>query len=155
MEDKKALFPQICSSRGRASGENGDVGIRVRFIDLESRVSLRWSPCWFHQRLSSRLLSRSHSPSILIFSFFNSTYCLHLLMWMWLWFMAGSTDHRGTPEFPGRTVTLEPAQGEVCVSPFNSNSISTFFSEVVSYLDLKSVFRMGVVKVIIESSTYN
>ncbi|KAK6274146.1 hypothetical protein POUND7_011229 [Theobroma cacao] len=29
-------------------------------------------------------------------------------------FYQANTDHMGTPEYPGRTVTLEPANGEVC-----------------------------------------
>lgn len=36
--------------------------------------------------------------------------------WVNSFLRLGSTDHRGTPENPGRTVTLEPADGEICVS---------------------------------------
>ncbi|KAG6735846.1 hypothetical protein POTOM_061487 [Populus tomentosa] len=37
---------------------------------------------------------------------FNKVYCRV--------FYQGSTDHRGATEHPGRTLTLEPTDGEVC-----------------------------------------
>jgi hypothetical protein len=39
--------------------------------------------------------------------------------WMFFVLVIGSTDNKGTTEYPGRTVNLEPADGEVCVSFFN------------------------------------
>lgn len=49
--------------------------------------------------------------------------------------LAGSTDHRGTPEYPGRTVTLEPAEGEICVSSFH-NPTAHAASNVYLYQNL-------------------
>jgi len=49
--------------------KNGNVGIWVWFLDLESWVSLWWTCYWFHQRLSTCLLPRYRfslvSPSLL------------------------------------------------------------------------------------------
>ena len=36
--------------------------------------------------------------------------------WCFDWYVAACIDHRGTPEHPARTCTLEYAEGDVCVS---------------------------------------
>jgi len=52
--------------------KNGNVGIWVWFLDLESWVSLWWTCCWFHQRLSTSLLPRFR------FSLFSHHCCLEV-----------------------------------------------------------------------------
>uniref|UniRef100_A0A7N0UPH1 glutathione-specific gamma-glutamylcyclotransferase n=1 Tax=Kalanchoe fedtschenkoi TaxID=63787 RepID=A0A7N0UPH1_KALFE len=52
-------------------------------------------------------------------------------------FYQGSTDHRGTPEYPGRTVTLEPAQGQVCWGVAYKITSKEHQSAALEYLEVR------------------
>lgn len=65
------------------------------------------------------------------FDVYANEFYIHFLAFFLGGLWTGSTDHRGTPKFPGRTVTLEPAEGEVCVCfhllpPFLFYSVNDF-----------------------------
>lgn len=70
-----------------------------RVFDLGDSIN---STCWYEFRFSFPLLS---------------TLCLYTLFLDYLLF-AACIDHRGTPENPARTCTLEEKEGEICVSSF-------------------------------------
>ncbi|KAK4352721.1 hypothetical protein RND71_028239 [Anisodus tanguticus] len=46
-------------------------------------------------------------------------------------FKKKNTDHRGTPEFPGRTATLDPVEGEVC--SYHSDQLSQCKAQSSAY----------------------
>ncbi|GMH17407.1 hypothetical protein Nepgr_019248 [Nepenthes gracilis] len=52
-------------------------------------------------------------------------------------FYQGSTDHRGTPEYPGRTVTLQPAEEEVCWGVAYKISKEEDKQAAISYLEVR------------------
>ncbi|KAJ8773372.1 hypothetical protein K2173_028549 [Erythroxylum novogranatense] len=52
-------------------------------------------------------------------------------------FYQGSTDHRGTPEYPGRTVTLEPADDEVCWGVAYKVSNKEDEETAITYLEVR------------------
>lgn len=52
-------------------------------------------------------------------------------------FYQGSTDHRGTPEYPGRTVTLEPSPDDICFGVAYKVSQEEDIEIAITYLEVR------------------
>lgn len=98
---------------------NGVLGFWLWVIGLEPRIWIWWENHRLHQGLQACFWS----GSVFFFFFINILFTYRnfhrfsspITGFFWVC-VAACIDHRGTPELPARTCTLEEYEGAICVS---------------------------------------